>query len=115
MQITAKRRIQRILKNVRKLSGNFGESREPVTRRSPAQRVGRNVEPFQVFPAWLHVLKHAHVFPQILQVLRGFLKKTSTASPSNLPPAPPPPPSSAFAIPPLAGSRTEMHPFKPKA
>jgi len=29
MQITAKRRIQRILKNVRKLSGNFGESRDP--------------------------------------------------------------------------------------
>ena len=75
MEIAAERRVQRILKNVRKLAGNFRESREPVTRRSAAQGVRRNVKPFEIFAAWFHVLKHAHVFPQILQVLRGFLEE----------------------------------------
>ena len=75
MKVVAKRRVQRILKNVRKFSCNFRESRESVARRRAAQRMRRNVKSFQVFPARFNVLKHADVFPQILQVLRGFLEE----------------------------------------
>src|SRR5438093_12701605 len=72
MKVVAKRRVQRILKNVRKFSCNFRESRESVARRRAAQRMRRNVESFEVFPARFNGLKHADVFPQALQVLRGF-------------------------------------------
>src|SRR5436309_14485927 len=75
MKVVAKRRVQRILKNVRKFSCNFRESRESVARRRAAQRMRRNVESFQVFPARFNVLKHADVFPQVSQVLRGFLEE----------------------------------------
>ena len=73
VEIAPESRVQGVLKDVREFAGNFRESRKSIARRSAAQRVSRDVKPVQVFAARLHILKHAHILPQILQVLRGFL------------------------------------------
>ena len=75
VQIVPQRGIHRILENVCQLARNLGEAWKAVTRRSAAQRVRRDIQTLEILAPWLDVLQHADVFPQILQVLRGFLEE----------------------------------------
>src|SRR6266404_6825649 len=75
VQIAAKWRIQRILEYMREFPRNLRESRESIARGRAAERVRRNIKSLQVLVARLDFLQDAHVLPQILQVLRGFLEE----------------------------------------
>src|SRR5690242_8600991 len=75
MQVLAQRSIQSVLKHVRKFSSNLGESRKTVACGSSAQCMSSNVKTFEVLVLRRDVLQHADVFPQVLQVLGGFLEE----------------------------------------
>src|SRR5215831_8721864 len=49
VKVFTERRIQRVLENVCKLSGDLGETRKAVACGSSAQSVCRNIQPLQVF------------------------------------------------------------------
>src|SRR5438270_13303119 len=73
MEVFTKRRIERVLKHVRKFAGDFGEPWKAVAGGSSAKRVCSNVKLLKIFVLRLNVLQHAHVFSQVLQLLCGFL------------------------------------------
>ena len=75
MEVFTKRRIERVLKHVRKFTGDFGESWKAVAGGSSAKRVRGNVKPLKIFVLRRNVLQHTHVFSQVLQVLGGFLEE----------------------------------------
>src|SRR5207237_4464703 len=69
------RRVECVLKYVRKFSYDFREARKSIACRSAAQGVGRDIQTFEVLMFRLDVLQHTDVFPEILQMLRGFLEE----------------------------------------
>ena len=75
MQIVAQRGVQRVLKNVRELSGDFGETRKAVAGGRAAECMGGDVETFQIFAARLNFLEDAHVFAEVLEVLGSLLEE----------------------------------------
>src|SRR5258708_34671062 len=86
-----------------------------IARRSAVQRVSRDVTPFQVFSARLNVLKHAHVLPQALQVLRGFLEEYLDGFAVQRTHARPSVTSSGFCNSSAVGFRYRMQSFKTMA
>src|SRR6267143_5726340 len=97
---------------MREFSRNLRESRKSIARRSAAERVRRNIKPFQILVARLDLLKHAHVFPQVLQVLRGFLEEHLDAFAVHGAHARPSVTSSGFCNSSAVGLRYRMQSFR---
>src|SRR6266852_2000171 len=112
MKVAAQWRVKCILKNVCQFSCNFRKSWESIARRSSAQRVRRNVKAIQVFVARFRILEHAHVLPQILQVLRGFLEEYLDGFAVHRTHARPSATSSGFCNSSAVGFRYKMQSFR---
>ena len=75
VEIVAERGVQRILKDVGEFAGDFREAREAVTGGRAFESVCGDIQTLEIFATRSDFLKYADVFPQILQVLRGFLEE----------------------------------------
>src|SRR6266403_1523416 len=100
---------------MREFSRNLRESGKSIARRGAAERVRRNIEPLQILAAWLDLLKHTHVLPQILQVLRGFLEEHLDAFAVHRAHARPSVTSSGFCNSSAVGLRYRMQSFRTMA
>ena len=112
MEIFAKRCVCGVLENVSELAGDFRKTRKTVAGRSAAESVGRDVQTFEIFAARSNFLKHADVFPQILQVFRGFLEEDFDGFAVRYAHARPSVTSSAFWTSSAVGLRYRMQSFK---
>src|SRR5262249_22927847 len=54
---------------------DFGKAGKPIACGGSSQRVGGNIKAFEVLVLRLDILQHPNVFPQVLQMLRGFLEE----------------------------------------